>query len=79
MKHKHDWKIVDYDDCDYGIIDVRCSCGQQAKATTNLDDKIFYSDPKCATGYEHLLYLPELDGDVEELMEMDAKAVEVKL
>jgi len=77
MKHKHVWKVEDYDDTDPGIIFVVCKCGKSGKAVTTKKELKDYQKTY-EDGYPELMYLPELTEGFEKLLKIDAKALGIK-
>ena len=78
MKCKHNWKFVDYDDTDPGIIWAECTaCGIEGKAVTTKEELREYQEAY-SDGAPDLLYLPDLKEDFEETLDLDAKALGIR-
>ena len=78
-KHKHNWKVIDYDDTDPGIIFVECIvCKRDGKATTTLEDFKSYKKAYEGDYMKDLMYLPELEDGFYEILKQDADALGIK-
>ena len=79
VKHKHKWKVIDYDDTDPGIILVECKiCKKYGKAVMTKEDFKLYKNAYMGDYMKDLMYLPDLEDEFDELIGIDAKALGIK-